>query len=287
MQINEIEIGDILKKIRLSHNYTQEYVSNNIISRSYLSLLESNKYSPSIKILLELLERLNTELDEFVFLIQQEMDKNNDNLRFNTIENYAEYTEKEYLELKNHLEKKYSEDKLLKYKHLLIVLEAHCKFKSKKNLLASRKSVDSINSYFKSINSWTIYDFRLFNNTMFCFSTEEILDMMPMISEYIEKYSSFFLEKNNILSFICNLCTLLIMENKYDPAIEYASFGKNIAQKNKQLYQWLFLKCIICYCNSKVDTSNPCHMDHLEEKLHLAKQLECMEILEFFEKLCN
>lgn len=280
-------IGKVLKKIRVSHGYTQSYVSKNIISRSYLSLIESDKFSPSLNILLDLLNRLNIELDEFVFLLNtEEIEEENEFILFqvNTIQDYANYSEKEYENLLYLLKKKYSKENQLKYKHLLSSIEAHRQFKNKPNVEEIKDLMLPLSNYFKNLNSWLIYDFRLFNNNMFCFSVEETLEMMPMILGYIKKYESFFSEKCVILNFLCNMCTLLTLREHYLEADKYAQMGIKIAEESRQLYQSLFLENISYYCKFKIENEEK-YLIILNKKLLLAKQLKCKEIIKFFESL--
>lgn len=281
------EVGKVLKKIRVSHRYTQDYVSKEIISRSYLSLVESDKFSPSLNILLELLNRLNIELDEFVFLLKdEELLEENECHPFqeNTIQDYANYSEREYENLLRLLRKKYSKENPLKYKHLLISIEAHRRFKKNPNIEEIKKLVLPLSNYFKNLNNWLIYDFRLFNNNMFCFSIEEIFEMMPMILGYIKKYENFFSEKSVILNFLCNICTLLTLREQYLEVDKYTQMGMKISEESKLLYQQLFLESISYYCKFKLE-SDTRYLDKLNKKLSLARQLKCTEIVQFFENL--
>lgn len=280
-------VGKVLKKIRVSHRHTQDYVSKNIISRSYLSLVESDKFSPSLTILLDLLDRLNIELDEFVFLLNiEEVEEENDHLLFqvNKIQDYANYSDKEYENLLHLLEKKISEEKSLKYKHLLISIKAHRRFKNNPNVEEIKDLVFPLSKYLRNLNSWLIYDFKLFNNNMFCFSVEEIVEMMPMILGYIKKYESFFSEKCAILNFLCNMCTLLTIQEQYLEVDRYAQMGMKISEESKQIYQQLFLESISYYCKFKLENDTR-YLNELNEKLYLAKQLNCKEIIRFFDKL--
>lgn len=281
------QVGKVLKKIRVSHRHTQDYVSKNIISRSYLSLVESDKFSPSLNILLDLLDRLNIELDEFVFLLNiEEVEEENDHLLFqvNKIQDYANYSDKEYENLLHLLEKKYSEEKSVKYKHLLISIKAHRRFKNKPNVEEIKDLVFPLSNYLKNLNSWLIYDFKLFNNNMFCFSVEEIVDMMPMILGYIKKYESFFSEKCAILNFLCNMCTLLTIQEQYLEVDKYAQMGMKISEESNQIYQQLFLESISYYCKFKLENDTR-YLNELNKKLSIAKQLNCKEIIQFFDNL--
>lgn len=282
-----MKVGKILKKIRRSHGYTQDYVSKDIISRSYLSLLESDKFSPSLNILLELLNRLNIELDEFVFLLKNEelVEKNElYSVSISKIQDYANYSDREYENLLSLLKKKYSKENSLKYKHLLISIKAHRCLKSKQNVEEIKNVLFPLRNYFENLNSWLIYDLRLFNNNMFCFSIEEIFEMMPMILEYIKKYESFFSEKSVILNFLCNICTLLTLREQYLEADKYAQMGMRISAESKLLYQHLFLESISYYCQFKLEKDTR-YLNKLNKKLSLAKQLKCKEIIRFFDSL--
>ncbi len=60
------EIGRRLKQLRLSNNYTQEYVASEInISRDHLSNLENGKFPVNIKTLFKLSEFYRVELKYF------------------------------------------------------------------------------------------------------------------------------------------------------------------------------------------------------------------------------
>ncbi|MGF1919519.1 helix-turn-helix domain-containing protein [Enterococcus faecalis] len=279
-----MELGNLLKEIRNSRGYTQEYVCKDIITRSYLSMIENNHYSPSISILLELLDRLNVDLDEFIFLIYRKQEKNNDNLRFLSMADRI-HCSKDLTLLKDSI----LNSTFIKYnkkEHLLIVLEILTKFSNKHSLEEIQKEALPIKDYLKSINSWMIYDFRLFNNTMFCYSIDEILEMMPMIIDYTNRYQLFFGEKNAILNFISNFCIMLIMNKSYDEAYEYSGFGLRLLESDNSspLTHELFLKSIYYYANSKL-TSSISNCQKLKEHLSIARKLNHNNIVEFFNSL--
>ena len=59
-------IGKRIKEIRHNNNLTQEELSQGIISRTYLSLIEKGTVQPSTNVLIKLSERLNCSVDDFL-----------------------------------------------------------------------------------------------------------------------------------------------------------------------------------------------------------------------------
>ncbi len=59
-------IGQRIKEIRHNNNLTQEELSQGIISRTYLSLIEKGTVQPSTNVLIKLSERLNCSVDDFL-----------------------------------------------------------------------------------------------------------------------------------------------------------------------------------------------------------------------------
>lgn len=59
-------IGQRIKEIRHNNNLTQEELSQGIISRTYLSLIEKGNVQPSTNVLIKLSERLNCSVDDFL-----------------------------------------------------------------------------------------------------------------------------------------------------------------------------------------------------------------------------
>lgn len=59
-------IGQRIKEIRHNNNLTQEELSKDIISRTYLSLIEKGTVQPSTNVLIKLSERLNCSVDDFL-----------------------------------------------------------------------------------------------------------------------------------------------------------------------------------------------------------------------------
>lgn len=60
--------GETLRKIRLKKGLTQKEVYENIISKSYAVEFEKGKHQISTYILLEILQNLSIEIDEFLFI---------------------------------------------------------------------------------------------------------------------------------------------------------------------------------------------------------------------------
>lgn len=59
-------IGQRIKEIRNNNNLTQEELADEIISRTYLSLIEKGSVHPSTNVLIKLSERLNCSVNDFM-----------------------------------------------------------------------------------------------------------------------------------------------------------------------------------------------------------------------------
>src|SRR5699024_8837494 len=59
-------IGQRIKEIRNNNNLTQEELADDIISRTYLSLIEKGSVHPSTNVLIKLSERLNCSVNDFM-----------------------------------------------------------------------------------------------------------------------------------------------------------------------------------------------------------------------------
>ena len=62
--------GEVVRKIRLSKGLTQKEVYLGIVSKSYAIEFEKGNHSISATLLLDILERLSLDMDEFLYISQ-------------------------------------------------------------------------------------------------------------------------------------------------------------------------------------------------------------------------
>lgn len=81
-------IGQRIRETRHRNNLTQEELSEGIISRTYLSLIEKGSVQPSTNVLIKLSERLNCSLNDLM--------SETSNFRYNDVEVFREIVFHEY-----------------------------------------------------------------------------------------------------------------------------------------------------------------------------------------------
>ena len=68
MEYSQEAFSKAIKNIRLGKSYTQEYVSNNELSRTTYSKIENNRLSPSNMVFFTILKNLEISASEFIYI---------------------------------------------------------------------------------------------------------------------------------------------------------------------------------------------------------------------------
>lgn len=259
-----VNIGQLLKKIRISRNFTQCQLCSGISSQAALSRMERSGNIPT-KILIAFLERLNIELVDFLALAQAEQDENFQFFFDNLVE--AMNNRQKANQLISKEMQLYRNTGILRHKiNALCVRLNYCKY-NRKVIEDYELIITEIKKYLLSLEYWFINDILLYINIFFIFDNSFIKNNHQFVLKSLEKshldssqkhfylisYSNsvifFMLEQKQIfdLDFYLNCYQELLNQNfnSIDEFIWYSIFKKlhNLIQNyNESDYQNFLLE---------------------------------------------
>lgn len=157
--------GATIRELRKSKGLTIAELSEDIISLPFLSKYERGSSDISTSNFFKLIDRLNVSMLEFEIVYLQYDDKSN----FSFMDKLKKCLGSDNKIALNNLieeEKKYYiEDKNIRHKHNLIILEQHlnrvCGLKYDSN------KIKSITNYLMIVDDWSYYEVSLFGNSIF------------------------------------------------------------------------------------------------------------------------
>lgn len=217
----KIAVGKILKKIRLSKNYTQKFVTKGIIGQPTYSKIERGEVDPTYPKFVSLLKRLDVSEEEFHFLMDgNERSEREDIihsfflLNFNDVPSLTDIKKRilQYLQIQN--------DYILNDIHYiceaLILINEDNDYKN---------AVDYANKVWQRLekfDQWYLMEIRLINSILFIFPTESAVHISERIVSQLKNYNTRESKVllNNIQS---NLGLLLIKNAEYEFALRHLS----------------------------------------------------------------
>lgn len=162
-----MRFGKTIKKIRLEKGLTQKNISEDIITLSYYSRIEREISEPTISVFLKILQRLNVNFDEFMFIHNNYRESSNDRLWFKLTELYHAGDIKTLTRYKKFLLHHSKED--ASFVDLVNIVNLFILRLSKQNL--EPVNTEPIVKRLMSLDNWTSSEVRLFTT---------IMDMLPI-----------------------------------------------------------------------------------------------------------
>ncbi|MHC5269144.1 helix-turn-helix domain-containing protein [Enterococcus sp. LJL98] len=285
-----IKISNLIKKLRTERTITQEQLAKGISPRSTLSSLELNGTRISFYLIEQYLARMNVSLNEFELLLHEQKYSEKKELS-KTL--YHDYYQKNYEAIHVALPgvfEYYQQTKDFYYYSLFAQYSLVLSFKELYPL--DTKSLNQVQKtlthYLDSIETWGAFEFSIFGNTLFVYSTTFILNTIQNLvkkKEAFERLSEIYQIKKKILS---NAIFLLFDRKEYDTVEQLLPLfetnlrvedidGKLLLQYFQGLLQgnqegWKTI-------NRVIETFQFVHMDdYADELLEYAKKIQ----LDFF-----
>ncbi|HHP9242131.1 TPA: helix-turn-helix domain-containing protein [Listeria monocytogenes] len=249
-------IGETLKYIRTSKNLTQKEVYTNIISRASYQNFESNKQTPTIAILYQILHVIGMTIEEFFYI------KNNKNLDtrgelkylYDQIHTSLEKEKIQDLINKNNTYLENNNDfeiyDLTKCLEAITVLQQSDDFKQAKEIV----------SYIwdKKMKQDELYltDIKILASIFYIFPENTAINIAKRVNIELKKYQKF---ENTIrlqISILLNTSSFLLIHNKPKEAELFIDEVLILSKEHKYYLQWtvaLGKKGIIRYLNKQDD----------------------------------
>lgn len=270
----KISIGEILKKIRVSKNYTQKFVTKGIIGQPTYSKIERGEVDPTYPKFVSILKRLDISEEEFHFLMDDTERSEREEiihsfflLNFNDITSLTDIKRKiyDYLEHQN--------DYILN--DIYFICEALILISKDNDYKRAVLYANKVWKRLETFDQWYLMEIRLINSILFIFPTESAVHIAERIVGQLKSYdtreSKILL--NNIQS---NLALLLIKNKEYEFALRHLN---ELITKFKEERNYYYLAIIyirkgitLLLLDEKSD------VDFIEKGLNLVRAFEEPEL---------
>lgn len=221
----EYELGEVLKKIRQSKRYTQQYVSEGEMSRTTYAKIEAGQMQPTVGKFMHILERLDLTYEEFKYIKNIYALDEKDEIIFDLSHIPTNVETKELNQLiakcDTYLEK-YSDSIV---DDIRSVCKAVLLIQEKMDLSEAYPLAEKVWHRLSQLDNWYSIELKLINNIFFFFPLETEIAIVKRAIREIDRLSS--LNKNSELksAYLINLTIPLIKNKKYAEACEYAQKG--------------------------------------------------------------
>ena len=211
--------GETIREIRLKKGFSQKDVYGNIISKSYAIEFEKGKHQISANILMQILDNISMDIDEFMFISNgyQLNEQNNYNYIYNKLANNQDIKGLKHLledlQVKSgklngiRIAEVSSRIRLLEY------FEEYGEYNTKVVLEADRHT---ILTYLIDVESWSLQEIQLFTNTLEFLDSEIILVFFKRVSKLMERYVKLEKGREIYCVLLINLIEYTFKRQQYD-----------------------------------------------------------------------
>ena len=216
-----MNFGPKIRDIRISKGYSQKAIYQDIISKSYAIEFEKGKHSIATTLLIEILDRLSMDIDEFLFI-----DKGyllNDYSAY--IYKLSKYSNTHDLKSLYELLKKYA-DKTRVIDQLRFA-EIRCRIQAIENFNRTgrfdgsatiEEDRETIQNYLVEIETWTLREIQFFGNTIEFLDFEQHFPLFRNLSKSFPLYVEYDKGREIFCAMLVNVITQAIRHGYFDYA---------------------------------------------------------------------
>ena len=231
--------GQLLKKIREGKGMTINEVASEIISPAQLRKIETNGHQTSFENQMNLLNRLNVSIEEFIYLAKDSHSNFHLHLKNDIREAIRLKDVKKINALLSQLEINKEESCQSNYfLHSKCLLKAELTMiKTGNNVEKARKELTAISDYLGKVDQWYLYELRLLNNSLIYYDFETAVSLGEKALQNIQKHYEHFKNSEISRALLNNLATLSLKEEQYMKAYHYSSASIGLPNSTRFLYE--------------------------------------------------
>lgn len=281
--------GTLIKQIRQEKGLSQKEIYTGIMTRQTYYLIENNISMPSFDKFLMILEKLFLTVEEFLALLDPETFPNENKLYYNLSQAVLNKDKPCLVQLIHTSEKLYQTTKNEKYYHFSLVTKAmlHLNFtntlsKQSKTLIQIMRP---IKKYLTGIDKWYLYELKLLNNSLYCFSLSEAISLGLLVTKKIDLCQQIDKYQEVKLMIYLNLSFLCLASKEYKHTITFARLAKKDAKKGNRLFESVIanLNYEIALVASELKVMN----GDIETYLTILKTLDFNQTLNDYQKILS
>lgn len=223
-----MNFGKTFKRIRESRGLSQEYVAQDIVSRTSISKMENDKQIPTITNAYSLFKKMDLEPNEF-FYIQNNYKFDSKTAILHQFMNLSETTQSENIsnvikECKKYLVKRFD----IQVNSILLVLQSLKDFENGENISNINERLKVVWERLSKVDNWLIIDLFIINNILYFFPFETAYSMTLNALKTLEDKYPYLLRLKN--AFNLNLAYLSMKVNLMEQATKYLHVSMELSK---------------------------------------------------------
>ncbi|MFL2099478.1 helix-turn-helix domain-containing protein [Desemzia sp. FAM 23991] len=231
----EKNYGQVLRRMREEKGYSLRQVSNGILSTSFLSKFERGESNISLSHFVNVIERMNISLDEFIFSANEYKPNELDSLMSEIASAYQRNNTSKLKMITNKEYQKWEEYGLDAYLCNSIMAEA-------KMLNLQRKEIDKkkreyLANYLFNVELWGNYELVIYANALTVFPPETVI---ALSKEVVKKTSMYKLVNKNFvqtLGILINTTIVCLESNLLNDALYFILTLENMHMAENLFYE--------------------------------------------------
>lgn len=268
-----MEIGKMIRQIRLDKNLSQKYLSTGIMNASHYSKFERGETTTNAENFLKILHRLNVTYEEFILQDRSEIFMLRKRLMHDFAKAFTSGNTKKLAWISEETAAALEIEKDVTLDHLHNLSNVYMElFENDFQLESVQNQLNMIKSYLLKVNTWGIYEYVILNNALGTFSLKEVIYFAKKTRKQLEKFT--ITDKTYIANAILYNASLLLLESDhFEQSFEFAKASIQVAQKHANTFELITSK--ITYHTAAYFVSK---QDFVESEL--VKCFVALEILE-------
>lgn len=211
--------GETIRQIRLKKGFTQKEVYGTIISKSYAIEFEKGKHQIAANLLLQILENLSMDIDEFLYIANgYRLDEQNSyNHRYTQYSNKHDINQLQILlqelqQTSSRLNNVCIAEVRSRIRMLQCLAE-HGVYRKRAVLECDRQTIIS---YLVDVESWTLQEIQLFGNTIDLLDNDHNFLIFKKVSKMLEYYIDMEKGREIYCALLINLIEYTLKHQQYD-----------------------------------------------------------------------
>jgi len=274
-----VKTGPSIKLIRTNKGYSQNYVSNSLLTQGAFSKFESHDTNIFLSTFERIITRLEISFEEFKY-IQNGYEYSQRDRLLNTLLNLTYNNRGELKSLKKEAESFLEKHEDLLIKDLITICESLIILGETNSIEMARKSLGTVWERLSKRNYFYITDIYFVNTILFLFPLETALEIRKFIFRSIDRYKNFQDIERLKINISINIMLLLMKENKFRDALEETHRAIYLCKTHSD-----YLRLGICYfrkgiCFQKLDFNGTEWLDKGRSLLLAIEEVELLNLLE-------
>lgn len=279
-------LGPMIKQIRTSKGINQSILADGIMSRSNLSRFEGGKYYPGYDKLILLLDKLEMNLEELLFLHYDYAQPVKRTLHLNLVEAANRYEFEKVRAISYECRSLYEVTRTEAYYHLYLLGQGYLlRYHREDEITQLSEIAEEIKPYLLSVDKWFLYEFKLLNNFLFTLSSSDAIFFGLRASKEFDKYHDFAESRTIHQHLMQNISIICLKEHDYEQSLFFLKKALPLADKTNLLYDKIvtlvYYEITLLCLKHKESTAE------LRNYLNILLQLEFMDSYDALHQVCQ